>query len=48
MPPWGRTLKPDEIAAVVSYVRSLQGTNPANGKPPEGDVFAPEPLPQTK
>ncbi|MBK7446697.1 MAG: hypothetical protein IPJ45_11920 [Ignavibacteria bacterium] len=24
---------------VGSYVLSLQGTNPANGKPPEGDKF---------
>jgi len=45
MPPWGRALKPDELAAVVSYVRSLQGSNPPNARPPEGDVFAPEPIP---
>ena len=45
MPPWGRALRPDELAAVVSYVRSLQGSNPANPRPAEGDVFAPEALP---
>jgi cytochrome c oxidase cbb3-type subunit 3 len=45
MPPWGRAMKPEELSAVVSYVRSIQGTNPPNAKPPEGDVFAPEPIP---
>jgi cytochrome c oxidase cbb3-type subunit 3 len=45
MPPWGRALKPEELSALVSYVRSLQGSNPANAKPPEGDPFAPEPIP---
>jgi cytochrome c oxidase cbb3-type subunit 3 len=45
MPPWGRALKPDELAAVVSYVRSLQGSHPAGGRPPEGDLVAAEPVP---
>jgi cytochrome c oxidase cbb3-type subunit 3 len=45
MPPWGRAMKPEELAAVVSYVRSLQGTNPPGAKPAEGDPFAAEPLP---
>jgi cytochrome c oxidase cbb3-type subunit 3 len=44
MPPWGRAVKPEELSALVSYVRSLQGSNPPNAKPPEGDRFAPEPL----
>lgn len=45
MPPWGRALKPDEIAALTSYVRSLQGSNPPGPKAPEGDPVEPEPLP---
>jgi len=45
MPPWGRALRPQELAAVVSYVRSLQGSNPANPRAPEGETFAPEALP---
>ena len=45
MPPWGRALKPEEIAALVSYVRSVQGSNPANPKPAEGDPAVPEPIP---
>ena len=45
MPPWGRALKPEELAALVSYVRSLQGSNPPNARPPEGDRVVPEPIP---
>lgn len=44
MPPWGRALRPEELAAVVSYVRSLQGSNPPNPRAPEGELFAPEAL----
>lgn len=45
MPPWGRALPPDELAALVSYIRSVQGTTPPGPRPAEGDPFAPEPLP---
>lgn len=45
MPPWGRAMKPDELAAVVSYVRSLQGTTPPNPKAAEGDSVTAEPIP---
>ncbi len=45
MPPWGRAMKPEELAALVSYVRSLQGSNPPNPRAPEGDPFTPEPIP---
>ena len=46
MPPWGRTLKPEELAALVSYVRSLQGSLPANPRPAEGDPVPPEKIPE--
>ncbi len=46
MPPWGRAIPPEELAALVSYLRSLQGSSPAQAKPPEGERFAPEPLPE--
>jgi len=46
MPPWGRALPPDELAALVSYIRSLQGSAPPNPRPAEGDPFAAEPLPE--
>lgn len=45
MPPWGRTLKPEELAALVSYVRSLQGSTPPNPRPAEGDPVTPEAIP---
>ena len=45
MPKFGRELDRDEIAMLVSFIRSIQGSKPANPKPPEGKVAAPEPLP---
>jgi cytochrome c oxidase cbb3-type subunit 3 len=33
---WGTLLKADEISEVASYILSLQGTNPAGAKAPEG------------
>ena len=36
---WKESLKPTEIQKVASYVLSLQGTKPAAGKAPEGDVW---------
>lgn len=36
MPAWGSMLKPEELSHVVAYVKSLQGTSPANPKAPEG------------
>ena len=45
MPPWGRAVKPEELAALVSYVRSVQGSNPPNARAPEGDRVVPEPIP---
>lgn len=34
---WDTQLKPEEIAAAANYVHSLQGSNPANAKPPQGE-----------
>ncbi|MDT8415813.1 MAG: cbb3-type cytochrome c oxidase N-terminal domain-containing protein [Flavobacteriaceae bacterium] len=38
MIPWKATLSPLEMQQVASYVISLQGTQPANPKDPEGDL----------
>lgn len=46
MPPWGRAVSPEELAALVSYIRSVQGSQPPNPRPAEGDPFAPEALPE--
>lgn len=42
MVPWKESLKPTEIQKVASYVLSLQGSNPADGKPAEGDEWIEE------
>ncbi len=36
---WQATLKPNDIQAVASYILSMQGTNPANAKEPQGQEF---------
>lgn len=42
MIPWKTELNPMEIAQVSSYVITLHGTNPADGKEPEGDLWTEE------
>lgn len=39
---WKAMLKPTEIQEVSSYVLSLQGSNPADGKAAEGEVYVEE------
>ncbi len=39
MIPWGQTLSPKQIAAVATFVRSLQGSNPPNPKDPQGTEY---------
>jgi cytochrome c oxidase cbb3-type subunit 3 len=39
MIPWQNQLKPDQIQEVASYILSLHGSNPANGKAPQGEVY---------
>lgn len=36
---WKGTLKPKEIQKVASYIISLRGSNPADAKAPEGEVW---------
>ena len=36
MPAWGTMLKREEVEQVVAYVASLQGSNPAHPKAPQG------------
>jgi len=36
MPAWGNVLTPDKVNAVSVYVVSLKGSNPPNGKAPQG------------
>ena len=46
---WKGTLKPKEIQKVASYILSLKGSNPADAKAPEGEVWVEEAAaPETK
>ena len=39
---WEGTLKPADIEQTVSYIKSLEGTTPANAKDPQGEVYVEE------
>ncbi len=39
---WQTQLKPSEIQQITSYILTLQGTNPPNGKAPEGTLYVEE------
>lgn len=39
MQAWKENLSPVDIQNVISFVHSLQGSNPANAKAPQGDLF---------
>ena len=36
---WEKLIKPDDIERVSSYIASLQGSNPANAKAPQGELW---------
>ena len=39
MKSWKEDLSPMQIAQVTSYIKTLAGTNPPNGKAPQGDLY---------
>jgi cytochrome c oxidase cbb3-type subunit III len=39
MPAWGKTMGPGDVRDVTFFVMSLQGTNPADGKAPQGEMM---------
>lgn len=39
---WSAQLKPDDMQRVASYIMTMQGTNPSNGKAAEGEKYVPE------
>jgi mono/diheme cytochrome c family protein len=41
---WKAQMNPKQIQQVASYVLTLKGTNPPNGKAPEGTVYKEEPV----
>lgn len=42
MKSWQQDLKPLEIQQIVSWIQSIRGTNPANAKAPEGQLYLEE------
>ena len=38
---WQLVFTPKQIQEIASYVLSLEGTNPANAKKPEGTLYVP-------
>ncbi|MEM6263145.1 MAG: cbb3-type cytochrome c oxidase N-terminal domain-containing protein [Bacteroidota bacterium] len=42
MIPWEAELRPPQLQAVASYIKTLYGTNPPNAKEPQGELYAPE------
>jgi cytochrome c oxidase cbb3-type subunit 3 len=39
MQAWGRTFSPADIRNISSFILSLQGSNPANAKAPQGNLY---------
>lgn len=39
MPAWGKSLSPQQVRDVTFFILSLRGTNPANAKAPQGNVY---------
>ena len=39
MQAWASKFNPKEISQLASYIKTLHGTNPPNGKAPQGDLF---------
>jgi len=42
MIPWKTQMSAENIQAVGSFVLSLQGSNPTNAQPPQGEIYHPE------
>ena len=43
MPAWEKQIAPDMVQKLASYIISLNGTNPPNGKAPQGELFTGDP-----
>lgn len=41
MPAWGKAMSPQDVRDVAYFIMSIQGTNPANAKAPQGELFTP-------
>jgi len=45
MKSWKEDLSPVQIAQIASYVKTIYGSNPPNGKAPQGDLYTEEVIP---
>lgn len=45
MQAWDKNFTPKEISFLASYIHTLKGTNPPNGKAPQGELFEEEKQP---
>jgi cytochrome c oxidase cbb3-type subunit 3 len=43
MQSWAKEFTPKEMSLVSSYIKTMRGTNPPNGKAPQGDLFSEAP-----
>lgn len=48
MPAWGKVMSETDVRDVAFYIMSLQGSNPANPKAPQGDLYKPAVADSTK
>ncbi|HEX8061086.1 MAG TPA: cbb3-type cytochrome c oxidase N-terminal domain-containing protein [Cyclobacteriaceae bacterium] len=39
MPAWGKVMSPKDVRDVAFYIMSLKGSNPPDGKKPQGELF---------
>jgi cytochrome c oxidase cbb3-type subunit 3 len=39
MQAWEKSFSPSQIKNIASYIKSIAGTNPPNGKAPQGEPF---------
>ena len=39
MPAWGKVMSPKDVRDVAFYIMSLKGSNPADAKQPQGDLY---------
>lgn len=44
MPAWGKSMSPQDVKDVTFFVMSMLGSNPANAKAPQGDLYNPAPV----
>jgi cytochrome c oxidase cbb3-type subunit 3 len=47
MPAWGKVMNAADVRNVAFYIMSLQGSNPVDGKAPQGELYKPADVPSS-